>query len=125
MDRLSRARRGWLMSRVGSRDTLPELRVRRAVFGMGYRYRLNDPRYPGKPDLVFPRHRKIVFVHGCFWHGHEACRYARLPKTRVRFWTAKIERNRERDREVEEKLRFMGWRILTVWQCDTKDAEKM
>ena len=115
MDKLSPERRGWLMSRVKSKNTTQEMAVRHLVFGMGYRYRLHDKRLPGRPDLVFSGPRKIVFVNGCFWHGHEGCRYARLPKTKVNFWRAKIEKNQTRDRENIALLEASGWRVLTVW----------
>jgi len=113
------------MSRVKSKNTTPEMAVRRLVFGMGYRYRLYDKRLSGKPDLVFPSRHKILFVNGCFWHGHEGCRYARLPKTRVDFWRAKVERNRTRDQENIASLQADGWKVLTVWQCELKDIEKL
>jgi len=113
------------MSRVKSKNTTPEMAVRRLVFGMGYRYRLHDKRLPGKPDLVFSGRRKIVFVNGCFWHGHESCRYGRLPKTRVGFWRDKIERNRARDREEIASLEASGWNVLTVWQCELKNIEML
>jgi DNA mismatch endonuclease (patch repair protein) len=109
------------MSRVRSKDTKPELAVRRLVFGMGCRYRLHDKRLPGRPDLVFRGRRKIVFVNGCFWHGHEGCRYARTPKSREDFWRAKVERNRERDGQNIASLEADGWKVLTVWQCELKD----
>lgn len=125
MDKLSPERRGWLMSRVKSKNTTPEMAVRHLVFGMGYRYRLHDKRLPGRPDLVFSGPRKIVFVNGCFWHGHEGCRYARLPKTRVDFWRAKIEKNQTRDRENIALLEASGWRVLTVWQCELKNVERL
>lgn len=111
------------MSRVGSKDTKPELAVRRLVFGMGFRYRLHDERLPGKPDLVFSGRGKIVFVNGCFWHGHKGCRYAHLPKTRVDFWREKIKRNRARDRANIAFLERNGWKVFTVWQCDLKAIE--
>lgn len=120
MDRLTPERRSWLMSRVGSKNTKPELVVRRLVFSMGYRYRLHSKHLPGSPDLVFPGRKKVVFVNGCFWHGHPGCRYGRLPKSRVEFWQAKIDRNRERDRENIAALEADGWRVLIVWQCELK-----
>lgn len=123
MDRLTPERRGWLMSRVRSKDTTPELAVRRLVHGMGYRYRLHERRLPGSPDLVFWGQRKAIFVHGCFWHGHGNCRYARLPKSRVEFWKEKRLRNRKRDRAVEKLLRRSGWQVLIVWQCELKKPE--
>ncbi len=113
------------MSRVKSKDTSPEWAVRRLVFGMGYRYRLHDPRLPGKPDLVFAGRRKVIFVHGCFWHGHAGCRYARLPKTRVDFWADKVARNRARDGRNRRALRAAGWDVLTVWQCELKQTDKL
>lgn len=125
MDRLSPERRGWLMSRVRSKDTTPELAVRRLVFGMGYRYRLYDKRLPGRPDLVFAGRRKVVFVNGCFWHGHRGCRYARLPRTNTDFWREKIRKNRARDRRNAALLEASGWKVLTVWQCELKDVETL
>jgi DNA mismatch endonuclease (patch repair protein) len=125
VDKLSPEHRGWLMSRVKSKDTSPELAVRRLVFGMGYRYRLHDRRLPGKPDLVFSRRRKVVFVNGCFWHGHKGCRYAGLPKTRTEFWEEKIEKNMARDRANIALLRQNGWKVLTVWQCELKTIDTL
>ncbi|MFI8611183.1 very short patch repair endonuclease [Pseudomonas sp. NPDC077649] len=125
MDRLTPERRSWLMSRVGSKNTGPELVVRRLAFAMGYRYRLHPKHLPGSPDLVFPRRKKVIFVNGCFWHGHSGCQYGRLPKSRVEFWQTKIDRNRERDRENIASLEADGWQVLTVWQCELKDIEKL
>ena len=113
------------MSRVRSKDTTPELAVRRLVFGMGYRYRLYDKRLPGRPDLVFAGRRKVVFVNGCFWHGHRGCRYARLPRTNTDFWRKKIRKNRARDRRNAALLEASGWKVLTVWQCELKDVETL
>ena len=120
MDRLTADKRSWLMSRIKAKNTQPELVVRRLIFGMGYRYRLHDKRLAGHPDLVFPGRKKAIFVNGCFWHGHVGCRYGRLPKTRVEFWLAKIERNQARDKENIASLEANGWRVLTVWQCELK-----
>lgn len=125
MDKLSREHRGWLMSRVRSKNTRPELIVRRLVFRMGYRYRLHDRRLPGKPDLVFAGRRKVVFVNGCFWHGHRDCRYARLPHTNVEFWAEKIKRNIARDIANTELLHSNGWNVLTLWQCELSDAKAL
>lgn len=125
MDRLTAEKRSWLMGRVGSKNTTPELAVRRLVFSMGYRYRLHDARLPGKPDLVFAGRRKIVFVNGCFWHGHKRCRYARLPKTNVDFWQEKFEHNRARDRNNKAQLTRLGWDVLIVWQCELRNIEKL
>lgn len=124
MDRLTPEHRSWLMSRVRSKDTKPELAVRRLVFAMGFRYRLHRRDLPGKPDLVFPGRRKVIFVHGCFWHGHEDCRLAKVPKSNSEFWAAKFISNRERDRRNIELLHALGWAAHVVWQCDLKDLER-
>lgn len=116
-DTLSRDRRSWVMSRVRSKDTGPEMLVRRIVHGMGYRYRLHVRVLPGVPDLVFSSRRAAIFVHGCYWHQHPGCRLARVPKSRVEFWRTKLERNRERDSENLAALRRLGWRVLVVWEC--------
>lgn len=125
MDRLTPERRSWLMSRVSSKDTKPELLVRRLVFSLGYRYRLHTKGLPGTPDLVFPGRKKVIFVNGCFWHGHIGCRYSGLPKSRTEFWRAKIDRNRERDRGNITTLQAHGWQVLTVWQCELKEIETL
>ena len=125
MDRLTPERRSWLMSRVKGQDTDAELTVRRVVFALGYRYRLHGAKLPGKPDLVFARLRKAIFVHGCFWHGHGRCRYGRLPKSRVGFWRTKIATNRTRDRRVLRQLRTNGWKSLVVWRCELKRPEQL
>lgn len=113
------------MSRVRSRDTGPELRVRKLLFSMGYRYRLHDRRLPGNPDIVFPGRRKIVFVHGCFWHRHANCPLARLPKSRKAFWRGKLEANRLRDGRVKSALRRAGWSVATVWECELANMERL
>jgi len=125
MDRLTAQRRSWLMSRVKSKNTKPELVVRRLVFGMNYRYRLHAKNLPGHPDLVFPGRKKVIFVNGCFWHGHSGCRYGRLPKSRVEYWQTKIEQNQARDRENTALLEADGWQVLTVWQCELKNIETL
>jgi len=125
MDRLSPERRSWLMSRVKSRDTRPEMAVRRMVFAMGYRYRLHGRHLPGKPDLVFSSRRKVLFVHGCFWHGHEGCRLSGIPKTNIGFWQSKIVSNRERDTRNLQELSTLGWSALAVWQCELKNEEEI
>jgi DNA mismatch endonuclease (patch repair protein) len=129
VDRLAQAARSALMARVRQRDTAPELLVRRLLFSRGWRYRLHARGLPGTPDIVFPRLHAAIFVHGCFWHGHLGCALATVPKTRVDFWNQKVESNRKRDAGAEERLRALGWSVLTVWQCETKDqrllAEKL
>ena len=108
------------MSAIKGKDTKPELLVRKFLFSRGFRYRLNHPRLPGHPDLVLRKYRTVIFVNGCFWHGHEGCRYYVLPKTNVDFWQRKIERNRSRDIEERQRLTSMGWRCITIWECQLK-----
>jgi DNA mismatch endonuclease (patch repair protein) len=107
------------MSRIRGRDTKPEMLVRRGLHARGLRYRLQDRKLPGRPDLVFPKYRVVILVHGCFWHGHH-CPLFRLPATRPEFWAAKISSNRRRDERSHEGLRALGWRILTIWECSLK-----
>lgn len=111
------------MSGIRSKNTGPEMIVRRALHARGFRYRLHAKELPGRPDLVFPRYRCVVMVHGCFWHGHD-CHLFKLPSTRVDFWLAKINRNRQRDVEVREELQARGWRVLEVWECDLRNSKK-
>ena len=112
------------MSRIGSKNTAPELIVRRMLHAMGYRFRLHRKDLPGTPDIVLPASRTVVFVHGCFWHAH-GCKIGRPPKTRPEFWGPKLERNRERDLESEAALRAAGWRVETVWQCETRELDTL
>lgn len=120
MDRLTRAQRSRLMAAIRPRDTVPEWIVRRLVHSMGYRFRLYRADLPGTPDLVLTRHRTVILVHGCFWHAH-ACRHGRRePRSNVEFWREKRRRNRDRDQRVRSALRSLGWRVLVVWQCQTK-----
>lgn len=113
------------MSLVRAADTKPEMKVRRAVHEAGYRYRLHRRDLPGTPDMVFPSRRAVVFVHGCFWHRHpdSQCKLARLPKTRQDFWIPKLTRNAERDAEAISALEAAGWRVLVIWECETKDMD--
>lgn len=108
-----------------AKDTRPEMKVRRMVHAMGFRYRLHAKDLPGKPDLVFRSRRKVIFVHGCFWHQHPdpACKIARMPKSRPEFWRPKLERNRERDEESVKTLENSGWQVLVVWECSLRDPE--
>lgn len=108
------------MSSIHSKDTKPEVLVRKFLWNRGFRYRLNNPRLPGHPDIVLRKYRTCVFVNGCFWHGHDGCKYFRLPKTNTEFWKKKIERNKERDKEEQVKLAQMGWHCITVWECELK-----
>lgn len=120
-DRVDSRRRSKMMSRIRGRDTAPEVVVRRIAHGLGLRFRLYRKDLPGRPDLVFPRRRSVVFVHGCFWHRHAGCRFAYDPKTRVGFWSEKFSRNVARDRDSEEALHALGWRVLVIWECETRD----
>ena len=113
------------MRAVKSRDTTPELAVRKLVHGMGYRYRLYRENLPGKPDLVFAGRKKVVFVHGCFWHQHNCARGARTPKSNQDYWIPKLDRNQRRDRQVRSQLRRLGWKSLVVWECQTKNPKKL
>lgn len=123
MDTLKPHERSERMKRVHSANTKPEMLVRRLVYSMGYRYRLHRKDLPGKPDLVFSSRKKIIFVHGCFWHRHDAanCHLARLPKSRLDFWLPKLDANRKRDTVVAEKLQQLGWQVLTIWECQLRD----
>jgi DNA mismatch endonuclease (patch repair protein) len=121
VDTISSEHRSEIMSRVRAKDTKPEMVVRRMMHAAGYRYRLHVRDLPGKPDLVFPARRKVIFVNGCFWHRHRDCALARMPKSRTAFWTDKLERNRERDERNIEALRELGWDVLTVWECEIRD----
>ena len=113
-------RRSELMAGIRRHDTAPELAVRRIAHRMGLRFRLHRKDLPGRPDLVFPRHRLVVFVHGCFWHRHEGCRYASTPKSRIAFWTEKFAANVARDARQEAALRALGWRVLVIWECESR-----
>ena len=125
MDTLTPTERSVRMALVRSRDTQPELKVRKLLHAMGYRYRTHDGRLPGNPDIVFPRRRKIIFVHGCFWHRHKNCPLARMPKSRVAFWREKLEGNRRRDGRVAAVLRRAGWSVATVWECQLANMERL
>lgn len=105
------------MSRIRGKDTKPEILVRQYLFSEGFRFRKNDKRYPGHPDIVLPKYRTMVFVNGCFWHGHEGCKYYTVPKSNTEFWVSKIKRNQERDRSDREELEKNGWNVITVWEC--------
>jgi DNA mismatch endonuclease, patch repair protein len=113
------------MSRVRSKNSRPEMAVRKVVYALGHRYRLHQRSLPGCPDLVFLKTRKVIFVHGCFWHRHDGCALARMPKSRLDFWRPKLEANKERDERNKQKLAGEGWQVLTIWECEIKDAEQL
>lgn len=123
-DRFSKEVRSLIMQRIRSKDTLPELIVRRIAFGLGYRYVLHKKDLPGSPDLTFPRHKKVIFVHGCFWHHHK-CQKGRIPKSNVQYWQEKIQRNCARDVRSRRKLRSLGWSSLVIWECQLKRPESV
>ncbi len=125
MDIISKEKRSWVMSRIRGRDTKPEILVRSILHRMGYRFRLHRSDLPGRPDIVLPRHRTAVFVHGCFWHRHSGCRYAYEPKSRKRFWQKKFLQNIGRDRSVQRELELLGWHVVIVWECETRSAEQL
>lgn len=121
-DVYSPEKRSAVMRRVKGRDTTPELKVRRALTALGARYRLNRKDLPGSPDVVMPGRRLAIFVHGCFWHGHDCARGSRVPKANREYWTAKVARNVARDQRTAQALLDQGWRVETIWECDLKDA---
>lgn len=116
----SREVRSFNMSQVKGKDTKPELLVRKFLFANGLRYRLYDKKLPGRPDIVLPKYKTVIFIHGCFWHGHEYCKYSALPKTRTEFWSEKIEGNKKRDKENIKQLKSKGWNVLIVYGCELK-----
>ena len=119
-DRVTHQQRHANMAAIHGKDTKPEMVVRRYLWGHGFRYRLNHPRLPGKPDIVMRKYRTCIFVNGCFWHGHEGCRYYTIPKTNTEFWVNKVKRNKERDLKVQHELATMGWHSITIWECELK-----
>ncbi len=121
VDSIDQAARSALMSRIRGKNTRPELIVRKLVYAAGYRYRLHVRKLPGSPDLVFAGRKKVIFVHGCFWHLHDNCKGSRIPKTRVEFWREKLHGNKLRDERTAETLRLAGWDVLVVWECELSD----
>ena len=125
-DKYSPKRRSEIMARIGGKNSRPEMVVRRLLHSMGYRFRLHRKDLPGKPDIVLPKFRTAIFVHGCFWHGCKKCgRGTKLPKTNTEFWTQKIAENCRRDSQTEKKLVELGWRVIVVWQCETEHAGRI
>ena len=124
MDRLTPEQRRRCMSAVRNKNTSPELIVRRYLFAKGFRYRLNSSKLPGHPDIVLRKNHTVIFVNGCFWHGHEGCRRATLPKTNVDFWREKIGINKKRDADILLELERMGWKCITIWQCQLESATR-
>jgi len=124
VDHVASDRRSFIMSSVRTKDTKPELQLRRLLHRLGYRFRLHRRDLPGCPDIVFPSRRKVIFVHGCYWHGHE-CRWGKLPKSRLDYWQPKISANRDRDARNVRELGALGWASLTVWQCELREPESL
>ena len=122
-DTITTEHRHYVMSQIHSSSTKPELRLRYALWRLGFRYLVNDKRLPGRPDIVLPKYNTVIFVHGCFWHGHKGCANYRIPKSNTEFWTAKVERNQARDQEVWRKLEAKGWSVIIVWECELKKSE--
>ena len=113
------------MSAIKSKNTKPEIAVRRLLHSMGYRFRLHRKDLPGSPDIVLPKYKTVIFVHGCFWHRHENCKYASIPKTRKEFWERKFKANVKRDLEIQEKIKNIGWQSVVVWECELKDSSAL
>jgi len=125
VDVFTSEKRSAIMARIKGENTVPEILVRRIVHSLGYRFRLHADKLPGKPDIVLPRYQKVIFVHGCFWHGHRSCSRSELPTSNVDFWRKKIEGNVTRDKRTMRELRRLGWDVLVVWQCQTKDIARL
>ena len=113
------------MSAIKSKNTKPEIKVRKVLHSMGYRFRLHSKDLPGSPDIVLPKYKTVIFVHGCFWHRHENCKYASTPKTRKEFWNKKFTENKKRDSEIQEKIKILDWRSIVIWECETKNIENL
>src|ERR1051326_2573148 len=122
-DHLTRARRSWNMSRIRATNTKPEIAVRRILHRLGYRFRVHALNLRGKPDIVLPRHRVVLFVHGCFWHRHHCCKFSTTPKTNRAYWQRKFAANRYRDRRHSEQLTILGWKTIVVWECQINSPE--
>lgn len=113
--------RSYNMSRIRAKNTKPEMLVRRFLHSRGFRYKLHDKTLPGKPDIVLPKYKTVILIHGCFWHGHEGCKYFTLPKTRAEWWEAKISRNKELNKKHLRELKKSGWKVIEIWECDLKN----
>ncbi len=125
MDTVSKEVRSRNMSAIRSKNTNPETVVRSLLFALGYRYRLHRKDLPGKPDIILKKHNTVIFVHGCFWHQHKECKRANIPKSNKKYWIPKLERNVERDKINKRELNRLGWNVITIWECETKDSGKI
>jgi DNA mismatch endonuclease (patch repair protein) len=124
-DKFTKQARSKIMAQVKSENTSPELAIRKLLHRLGYRFRLHRKDLPGKPDIVLPKYKTVIFVHGCFWHGHPGCKRAARPASNTDFWNKKLDRNIERDHKAREELEKLGWRVMTIWECEIKNAEKV
>lgn len=124
MDKMTKEQRHKCMASIKGKNTKPELVVRNYLFSRGFRYRINHPRLPGHPDIVLRKYRTVIFINGCFWHGHEGHECFRPPKSNIEFWTSKIQRNKERDRAEQQQLAKMGWHSITIWECQLKPKRR-
>lgn len=124
VDVFSKTKRSQIMSKISGKETKPEILVRKFLFSQGYRYRKNNKKLPGKPDIVLPKYKTVIFVHGCFWHGHKGCKYSALPTSHHEFWAKKIGGNIDRDKLVIKSLKALGWKVITIWQCRIKNRAK-
>ncbi len=122
-DIFTKQKRSEIMSKISGKETKPEILVRKFLFANGFRYRKNDKRYPGKPDIVLPKYKTVIFIHGCFWHGHD-CPAGKLPETRKEFWEDKIAGNITRDNRNSKELEQQGWKVIVIWQCELKNRKK-
>ncbi len=125
MDNVSKEKRSWNMSRIRAKNTRPEIFVRSLLHRTGYRFRLHVKSLPGKPDIVLPKYKTVIFVHGCFWHRHPNCKYAYTPKSRIDFWQRKFKQNVERHVSVTNELKKLGWRVIVVWECEISNTAKL
>ena len=125
MDIISPEKRSKIMSKIRSKNTKPEMAVRRLVHSLGYRYRLHDNKLPGKPDLVFRKHHKVIFGHGCFWHQHNSCQDGKLPSSNINYWQPKFEKNIKKDKDSQSKLEKLNWKFLVLWECEIKKRDEL
>jgi len=125
MDTLTKERRSWNMSQIRSTDTSPEKTVRSLLHRLNYRFRIHGKKLPGRPDMVLPKYKTVIFVHGCFWHRHPNCKFAYTPKSRVDFWQKKFAENQLRDKRAKQQLRKLGWRVIVIWECETNQEQKL
>jgi len=124
-DKLSKEKRSWNMSRIKNKNTLPEIKVRSLLHGLGFRFRLHRSDLPGTPDIVLPKYKTVIFVNGCFWHVHENCKDSTIPKTNISFWEKKLKGNVERDRKKYAQLEEEGWKVIVVWECELKNIKNV